>query len=580
MKKYVIIEGERFTFETTEDVKIDFSLLERKDDISLYRIRFDWGKRTFPKPIKLSYEILAVDVYYMWDALNKLRNLSFGFRDTESRLAWGMPLKSLVSRDNRNTYLVSLSDVKTPITIRMRGNQAAPTIPVEIEFFTMLTGPFASYETVLRIDCRHIPFDEAIRDTGKWFADLGYQNRYVPDAARLPMYSTWYSYTQSISAESALAECREAVKYGMDTVIIDDGWHTQSYESMYGYCGDWRPDEKKFPDMKAFVDELHAIGMKAMLWYATPFMGKFAQKCRDFEGMFLDYSEKTGSYVLDPRYREVRRYLIEVFSHAVRDWGFDGLKLDFINCFKTNGESNERMDVVSVEDATELLLREIRDALSAINPEVMIEFRQPYFGPIISTYGNMMRVWDCPLDSATNRTQSLNLRMVAGDCAVHSDMMYWHPEDSAENVAIQLWGTLLSVPQISARMHEISPTQQRVLKHYLDFWRTHRDTLMKGDLSVTLCENGYGTASVMESEERITMLISSPLYEVDDVKKRAYAVNLTDQGRMIVKNPTQKRVACSIWDCEGNRIADDVVLRDALTELALPMAGLLCMEIE
>lgn len=578
MKKEFFIDGVNFSFEYSEEVDIGLRLESREGEISFYRVSFDWGRLVSPKQIDMYYEIPAVDMYYMWDPINKIRDKSFGFRATESRLPSGMPLKSLVSKDNKNAYLLSVADVKTPLSLKMRCSQYRPMIPVGIDFFTMLCGPFEKYETVIRIDERRIPFYEAIYGAMDWFASLGYKNEYVPDAALRPMYSTWYSYTQSISAESALAECREAVKYGMDTIIVDDGWHTQDYNSIYGHCGDWAPDAEKFPDMKGFVDQVHALGMKVMLWYATPFMGRFADVCKEFEGMFLHYSEVCQNYDMDPRYKKVRGFLVEVFSRAVRDWGFDGLKLDFINNFKTNGEYNDRMDTVSVEDATEMLLREVNAALRAIKPDVLIEFRQPYFGPVVSTYGNMMRVWDCPLDGCCNRVQTVNLRLVSGECAVHADMMYWHPCDSDESVALQLWGTMFSVPQISARMEEITKEQGRVLKNYLSFWNEHRDTLMRTRLSMTMCENGYGTVTAESERESITMLADTAIYEVGEAERNAYVINLTDRSDIILRNVWNRPVSCTVWDCKGDTVRDNFIVKDRFTEIHVPMGGMICIE--
>lgn len=573
MKKQFLIDGTKFNFSYSEEVEIDFSLLKEEDGVIFYRVFFDWGKEVTPKRISLDYEIPAVNMYYMWDPINKIRDVSFGYRHTGSRLPDGMPLKSMVSVTGNNTYLLALSDVKTPVSLKMRGNQYSPTIPMGIDFFTMLCGPFTTYEAVIRVDKREIPFDQALYAARDWFDSLGYKNKYVPDAAKMPMYSTWYSYTQSISAEAALKECREAVKYGMDTIIVDDGWQTANYNSVYGNCGDWVPDENKFPDMKKFVDDIHAEGMKVMLWYATPFMGEFAKKCKDYEGKYLEYSRGFNCYYLDPRYKEIRKALVDEFSHAVRDWGFDGLKLDFIDCFKTNGQYNENMDVVSVEDATEILLSEVAEALRSINPEVLIEFRQPYHGPVVSTYGNMMRVCDCPIDPTSNRVQSLNLRIISGNCAVHSDMMYWNSADTPESVAAQLWGTMFAVPQISARMEEITPDQGKVLKNYLSFWTAHRDTLMNSRPRLTICENGYGSVIAEGNDESIAMLNYVKVYEV--ASDNFYVVNLNDKEEIIVKNKTGKSFSCTVLDCKGELVSE-IEITDILTEIAVPVGGMLC----
>ena len=47
----------------------------------------------------------------------------------------------------------------------------------------------------------------------------------------------------------------------MDTVIIDDGWHTDIQGGGYNVCGDWEVEPKKIPDMKNLVERIHKTGM-------------------------------------------------------------------------------------------------------------------------------------------------------------------------------------------------------------------------------------------------------------------------------------------------------------------------------
>ena len=55
----------------------------------------------------------------------------------------------------------------------------------------------------------------------------------------------------------------------------------------------------------------------------------------------------------------------------------------------------------SVPLAVERLKKEISAALTAIKPDVLIEFRQSYVGPGIRQCGNMISVGDCPGDMET-----------------------------------------------------------------------------------------------------------------------------------------------------------------------------------
>ena len=61
----------------------------------------------------------------------------------------------------------------------------------------------------------------------------------------------------------------------------------------------------------------------------------------------------------------------------------DGFKLDFIDnfTFSEDAPANEDMDFSCVQDAVYELMSSVKRELSAIKPDIMIEFRQGYIGP-------------------------------------------------------------------------------------------------------------------------------------------------------------------------------------------------------
>lgn len=94
------------------------------------------------------------------------------------------------------------------------------------------------YESVLTIDTRKLPYEEVLADTSR----LWYVEEYVPDEAKEPMYSTWYSYHQNLDRHELIAELKAAKQLGMETVIVDDGWQTRDGQRGYAHCGDWEPE--------------------------------------------------------------------------------------------------------------------------------------------------------------------------------------------------------------------------------------------------------------------------------------------------------------------------------------------------
>ena len=79
---------------------------------------------------------------------------------------------------------------------------------------------------------------------------------------------------------------------------MDDGWQTLDSNRGYAYAGDWDPE--RIPEMKDFVARSHEAGVKVLLWYAVPFVGKNARAAPRFSKMSLRFDERSRDFVLGP----------------------------------------------------------------------------------------------------------------------------------------------------------------------------------------------------------------------------------------------------------------------------------------
>ena len=203
------------------------------------------------------------------------------------------------------------------------------------------------------------------------------------------------------------------------------------------------------------------------------------------------------SAILDPRFPEVREYLISTYERVIGEWGFDGVKLDFIDSFKVEGEDPAVAENYAGRDCREVplavdrLMRDVLKRLKAINPDVLVEFRQSYMGPAVLQYGNMMRACDCPADPCANRRRICDLRLTSQSIAVHSDMLVWSKDETPEGAALPILNALFSTIQYSMVLAKINPKHKRVIRHWLDFSNRHREALLKGRFTPHHAENGY-----------------------------------------------------------------------------------------
>lgn len=537
-------------------------------------------EKAVPEQFSVTWKINATDCCAVWNSFVRNHTIrpDWGGVDAISRLASGMPVQQITAFDSRNKICVAISDVDTPSKISMGYCEETAEVLCEAVFFTLPTNAVESYSARIRIDMRSIPFYDSIYQTAFWWEnECGYESAFVPESARMPMDSLWYSFHQNLKRDEILEECRLSKELGTETVIIDDGWQTDNSYRGYAYCGDWAVCENKMGDMASLVDEIHKIGQKVILWYSVPFVGLYSEKYEEFKDYFLDKSgNERDFFALDPRYKKVREYLCGVYKKAVTEWKLDGLKLDFIDSFVLRGKSleyDEKRDYQSLEDGIHALMSEIKAELTAINSDILIEFRQSYVGPSIRKYGNMLRVGDCPGDVLANRSQIVNLRMTSGKTAVHSDMLMWNETDSVENAAMQFANVIFSVPQISMLVKKLPQEHIEMLRFYISFWKEYRNVLLDGKLTAMNPENDYSQACSTLDNTAVVAVYTNNV--VDAQTDTTVIVNASGFDSVIVKNAVNK--SFTVKNCKGEVTADGTV-KNSVEEICVPKAGVVIIK--
>ena len=530
-----------------------------------------------PEKTIIRCKVPATNSLAIWSSFDRVHTLrpDWGMNEINSRLASGMPIQQLFGFDGNNRMCVSVSDVDTPIKIRMGYIEETAEVICEVEFFSLQTNKKSEYNATVRFDFRNVKYYDSIYDTVNWWEyECGYKSAYVPEHAKLPMDSLWYSFHQNLEYEKIIEECKNSKELGLETVIIDDGWQTEDNNRGYAFCGDWEVSKSKMNDMKKLVAEIHKLGMKVMLWYSVPFMGIHSKRFEEFKTMLLDESgDNKTFFALDPRYKKVRDYLSNLYENAIKEWDLDGLKLDFIDSFVLKGnslETDERRDYESLEDAILALLSETKEKLTKLKSDVLIEFRQSYVGPSIRKYGNMLRVGDCPGDVLTNRSQAINLRFTSGKTAVHSDMLMWNKTDSVENAAEQFINIIYTVPQISVLINELNEEQKKMLRFYISFWKENQDVLLNGKLTAENPECEYSIARVTLNKKEIITPYTNSLVEI--YENNAIVINATLKDNVVLKGA--KGCSAKVVNCLGE-IISEFIIENTLEGISVPRAGII-----
>ncbi len=152
-----------------------------------------------------------------------------------------------------------------------------------------------------------------------------------------PQFNTWIELTYDQNQRDVLAYAHAIVANGFPPAVlmIDEGWF-EAY-------GVWDFHRGRFPDPKAMIDELHAMGFRVMVWvcpYIRPDGKEFTELLHDKSRVVWLRSEKNPadpaimrwwdgySAVVDPTSPQGREWFEGQLRRLVETYGVDGFKLD------------------------------------------------------------------------------------------------------------------------------------------------------------------------------------------------------------------------------------------------------------
>lgn len=555
-------------------------VVDAADALYHYQLMLSAEEPVVPTPLTLTWRIPAHGVQGMWntDALYEKRlRADWEKGSVRSQIAANAPVICLFGHEDNNVQTFACSDAVSPMLMKAVVREEDSSIYCQMTFFAENPPLLTEYAATLRLDLRPVSFSQCLQDVTSWWASMDtLQPLQCTKDACHPVYSTWYSYHQQLSTKALLAECRAATPMGYKTIIIDDGWQTLDSNRGYDFTGDWLPE--RIPDMAAFVQQVHNQGMKCMLWYSVPFVGRQSRAFKRFQGKLLTQTHRWAP-VLDPRFPEVRSYLIATYVTALETWNLDGFKLDFIDDFRiyadTECSATEGRDYRSVAEAVDRLMTDIVIALKTIKPNLMIEFRQRYIGPAMRKYGNMFRAFDCPNDAVTNRVRTTDVKLLCGDTAVHSDMVTWHYEEPVDMAALQLLNVLFSVPQLSIRLCEV-PTSHREMVHaFTQYWLANRDLLLSGHFSAQQPLANYPILEAYTEEKLIVGLYQDMTYSLHRDVGAIDVVNAKRTRRVVLDAQTNLgSYQGTVFDCFGKQVErSSFALEEGLHAFYVPLSG-------
>ena len=176
-----------------------------------------------------------------------------------------------------------------------------------------------------------------------WSSVLQKEGWDIPKPSNEAYNVSWcgWGYEFNVTPKQMLGTVPKLKEMGIKWATLDDRW--------FDTYGDWNPRNETFPgdSIKQMVDDFHKQGIYAQLWWlplgAEDGQGKWeshkyivSKVAKEHPDWFiLDKNGKHGRMTRDlgalcPAVPEVQSYFKQLTERFIRDWGFDGSKLDNI----------------------------------------------------------------------------------------------------------------------------------------------------------------------------------------------------------------------------------------------------------
>lgn len=439
------------------------------------------------------------------------------------------PYLSFFSQEQRNCGTIGTSNLIDDALVSARMNQQNGTYDLEIA--VSISDKTEEFEVFA--DFSERPWTEIMHDYRK-LARPDWKPSY-PDAAWLPVYCTWYAVHAAVEQKWLEEHVDAAAAMGFGTFIVDDGWcfddmkrvKPETIGNWYERIGDWQVSEKKLPDFKAHVGRAQKLGLKYLLW-VSPFMAGMKSKFyAETECAYLT-EEHEGYRVFDPNNGEAAGKSMKYMLDIVRNYGLDGLKIDFVDAVPQSPD-NPRGEAVFNYISTLL------NAIKKENPDALFEFRQRYCTPIMLDQATQFRAGDVPFDFMENLHRIAQIRICVGDkVPVHADPVYWHPRESAVNVARHMICSLAGVPMVSMDLKQLPEEQRTVIEYWLNFYKEHLNTFRNGHWRIEYEFDHLAYITVQHGTEKIVFLCNSKsaIEAIGDFSGELYLLNMSGEPLM------------------------------------------------
>ena len=288
-----------------------------------------------PPSFNLSVKFPKDKINQIWNS-KTWSNKSYFTIPSYDRAAANFSIISGLTINDHNQITVTCKDAYKAKFVSSNIKEEGDSIVFSLGFFedNPPLSNLQDYQTEVWVDFRSIHFSKAIYDASSWFLEDEFKKGVATaDTTNVPVFSTWYPMHRNIPLENITRDLDSLKTFNFKSVLVDDGWQSlvqMKIDTAYSY------DENSFKTMSLFKKKCSDMGLPLYLWYSIPFIGGNPVILKKFEGKYIRYRAPRQMYVLDPRYSDVRKYLVSTYANFLSTWNFDGYWFDFLKGFYPN----------------------------------------------------------------------------------------------------------------------------------------------------------------------------------------------------------------------------------------------------
>lgn len=342
---------------------------------------------------------------------------------------------------------------------------------------------------------------ETLRQYREIMLRQGASFRDFPASTYEPIWCGW-GYGRDFTMQQMYGALPKVRDLGFRWAVLDDGWQTAE--------GDWDLLPDKFPagdtDMKRFTEQVRAHGLRPKLWWVPLAVDPETRLMSERPELALINSDGEyqkiswwDAYYLCPGYEPVREYTRALVEKILRDWDYDGLKIDGQHLNGVPPCHNPAHGHAVPEESVEGLpgfFKEIYESALAIKPDAVVEicpcgtsysfFTMPYMNQPVSSD---------PLSSWQIRLKGKTLKALMGiDLPYYGDHVELSDggEDFASTIGIGgVPGTKFTWPPGSAARdrNDLTPEREKLWARWLEIYREKR--LAEGEYRGELYDIGF-----------------------------------------------------------------------------------------